>query len=132
MAATSSDCSPLHKPKDSPPAQKTYVVVAMEGHIGYEYNDDVLAVRHLLTGDEASVPCPLDFDFVYDEDGHGCLVIIDADGKITEVFVDSVFTHEVLFVETGELHMRARGSLTDPRRAKATSHDQPNQSDCVA
>ena len=27
MVASSSDCPPLHKPKDSPPAQKTYVVV---------------------------------------------------------------------------------------------------------
>ena len=132
MVASSSDCPPLHKPKDSPPAQKTYFLLPMEGRISYEYNDGEMVLTHVLTREETSVPCPPDFDFVYDEDGHGCLVMVDASGKITEVFLDSVFTHEVLSDETGELHMRVRGSLTDPHRAKATSHDQPNQSDCVA
>ena len=120
MVAVSSDCPPLHKPKDSPPAQKTYVVVPMEGHASYEYNDGVLALRHLLTGDETSVSCPLDFDFVYDEDGHGCLVMIDAGGKITEVFLDSVFMHEVLRDEAGELHIRDMGLFEGP--APAHSH----------
>jgi hypothetical protein len=132
MAASSSDCPPLDKPKDSPPAQKTYYVLPMQGNISYEYKDGVMALTHSLTREETSVLCPRDFDFVYDEDGHGCLVMIDEDGKITEVFLDSVFVHEVVRDEAGELHMRVRGSLTDTHGPIATFHDQPIQSDCVA
>ena len=132
MAASSSDCPPLHKPKDSPPAQKTYFLSPMEGRISYAYNDGEMVLTHVLTREETSVPCPPDFDFVYDEDGHGCLAMIDTGGKITEVFLDSVFMHEELRDEAGELHMRVRGSLTDPRRPKATFHVQPNRSECVA
>jgi hypothetical protein len=104
----------------------------MDGPVSYEYDDGELVVKDLLTGDGTSVPCPRDVDFVYDEDGHGCLVMIDEDGKITEVFLDSVFVHEVVRDEASELHMRVRGSLTDPHGPIATFHDQPNQSDCVA
>jgi hypothetical protein len=132
MVASSSDCPPLHKPKDSPPAQKTFFVLPMDGHISYEYNDGEMALTHVLTREETLVHCPLDFDFVYDEDGHGCLVMIDEDGKITEVFLDSVFVHEVVRDEAGELRVRVRSSLTDPHGPITIFHDQPNQSDCVA
>jgi hypothetical protein len=132
MVASSSDCPPLHKPKDNPPAQNTYYVLPIQGNLSYEYNDGVRALTHSLTREETSVPCPRDFDFVYDEDGHGCLVMIDEDGKITEVFLDSVFMHELLRDEAGELHVRVRGCLTGPHRPTANFHDQPNQSECVA
>ena len=132
MVASSSDCPPLHKPKDRPPAQNTYFLLPVECRISYEYNDGEMAPTHVLTREETSVPCPPDFDFVYDEDGHGCLVKINAGGKIAEVFLDFVLMHEVLRGEAGELHIRDKGSLKDPHRPKATLHDEPNQSKCVA
>ena len=84
LVASSSDCPSPDKPKDSPPAQKTYVVLPMEGHTSYEHNDGDMALTQLLTREETSAPCPRDFDFVYDGDGHGCLVMTDADGKTSD------------------------------------------------
>ena len=132
MAASSSRCRPLEKTTASTPAQKTYAVLPMDDPLSYEYDDGELVLKDLLTGDETSVPCPRDVDFVYDEDGHGCLVMTGVGGESSEVFLDSVFMHEVLRDEAGELHIRDKGSLKDPRRPKATVHDEPNQSQGVA
>ena len=130
--ASSSRRRPLYKTTASTPAQRTYAVLPMDGLVSYEYDDGELVVKDLLTGDETSVPCPRDVDFVYDEDGHGCLVMIGVGDEGSEVILDSVFTHEVLCDEAGELHILDRGSLKDPHRPKATLHDEPNQSEGVA
>ena len=74
--ASSSRRRPLYKTTASTPAQRTYAVLPMDGPVSYEYDDGELVVKDLLTGDETSVPCPCDVDFVYDEDCDGCFVMI--------------------------------------------------------
>ena len=123
--ASSSRRRPLYKTTASTPAQRTYAVLPMDGLVSYEYDDGELVVKDLLTGDETSVPCP-------HEDGHGCLVMIGVGDEGSEVILDSVFMHEVLCDEAGELHILDRGSFKDPHRPKATLHDEPNQSERVA
>ena len=119
MAASSSRCRPLEKTTASTPAQKTYAVLPMDDPLSYEYDDGELVLKDLLTGDETSVPCPRDVDFVYDEDGHGCLVMPGVGDESSEARQASCIC-------------ATRGSLKDPRRPKATLHDEPNQSECVA
>ena len=120
MVASSSRCRPLEKTTASTPAQKTYAVLPMDDPLSYEYDGGELVLKDLLTGDETSVPCPCDVDFVYDEDGHGCLVMPGVGDESSEEILDSVFMHEVLRDEAGELHMRDKGLFEGP--APAQSH----------
>ena len=122
----------MEKTTASTPAQKTYAVLPMDDPLSYEYDDGELVLKDLLTGDETSVPCPCDVDFVYDEDGHGCLVMPGVGDEGSEEVLGSVLMREVLRDEAGELHIRDRGSLKGPRRPNAFVHDEPNQSQCVA
>ena len=88
--------------------------------LSYEYDDGELVLKDLLTGDETSVPCPYNVDFVYDEDGHGCLVMPGVGDESSEEILDSVFMHEVLRDEAGELHIRDKGLFDGP--APVRSH----------
>ena len=132
MVASSSRCRPFEKTTASTPAQKTYAVLPTGDPLSYEYDGGELVLKDLLTGDETSVPCPCDVDFVYDEDGHGCLVMPGVGDESSEEILDSVFMHEVLRDEASELHIRVTGSWKDPHCPKAIAHDEPNQSECVA